>query len=189
MPALNPTFTVEELQSEEWRLCVRFPLYEVSDLGRVRRQDTQQVLKQWPNGHGYPYVSINRKTIRVHPLIAAAFICGPRSPKTEVNHVDAIKTNNRARNLEYLSPSAHLRHTVENHRHDSGDLWEKRHKKHCENMRGEKHPLAEITEEQAREVKRLRREGLTCRQISDVLQISWHIVRSIAANQSWKYVK
>jgi hypothetical protein len=95
-----------ELAAEEWRPVADYEgLYDVSNLGRVRRHyatKPTRVLDGFVDPFGYRYVGLsntvrNRKT-RVAALVAAAFI-GPRPWGYHVCHLDGSKDNDRASNL------------------------------------------------------------------------------------------
>jgi NUMOD4 motif len=62
---------------ERWRAVVGFPLYQISDKGRVRRASTGKILKPWKVRGRYPSVSLRRggMTIRklAHRLAGEAF--------------------------------------------------------------------------------------------------------------------
>ena len=80
-------------------------LYEVSDLGNVRRDG--RVLKPQSRRHGYLSVWLygvgdRRKQFSIHRLVAEAFCENPNN-YSEVNHLDENKQNNRADNLEWCS--------------------------------------------------------------------------------------
>ena len=81
-------------------------LYQVSNLGRVKRVTTGRVLKQFPNKQGYLLVSLcktgKQKSFAIHRLVAQAFILKPEN-KPEVNHIDEDKTNNMVSNLEWCT--------------------------------------------------------------------------------------
>lgn len=94
-------------------------IYEVSDDGRVRSLDrTAQgkdgrlmkfrgaQLTQILNSDGYLQVQLNRagvrKTVKIHRLVAEAFIPNPLN-LPEVNHKDESKINNAASNLEWCT--------------------------------------------------------------------------------------
>lgn len=84
-------------------------LYEVSDLGRVRRiflppYEGYRVLRLHPDGYGYPSVGLSgrgkKARPKVHKLVAEAFL-GPRPPGLEICHNDGDKTNAVPSNLRY----------------------------------------------------------------------------------------
>lgn len=82
-------------------------LYQVSNWGRVKsfKQSTRgKILKPANNGHGYLHVVLSKdgksKTIKVHRLVATAFIPNPYG-LPQVNHKDENPLNNRAENLEW----------------------------------------------------------------------------------------
>jgi hypothetical protein len=88
-------------------------LYEVSNHGRVRRTKTKYVRKQHSDRYGYSVVKLSSpgydKTVLVHRLVATAFIPNPDN-KPEVNHKYGIKLDNRASELEWMTPVENQRH-------------------------------------------------------------------------------
>ena len=121
------------MKNEEWRTVVIdgeiYEGYEVSNMGRVRslnyggRTCKVQVLKPNVNTRGYLQVCLykngERKWIRVHRLVAFAFIPIPNDDienKTDVNHIDENKQNNRADNLEWTTRKQNLNHGTHNER-------------------------------------------------------------------------
>jgi hypothetical protein len=89
-------------------------LYQVSNLGRVKSASHHshdgrfwhgRVLKTFViNGYHFFCISIDgrRKNLRLHPLVANAFI-GRRPKHKEINHIDTNRDNNKASNLEYVT--------------------------------------------------------------------------------------
>ena len=77
-------------------------MYEVSNLGRVRRNG--KILKPGKDRYGYLHVDLykngTKRTFTIHRLVAFAFLSNPNK-YPEVNHRDEDKTNNCVDNLEW----------------------------------------------------------------------------------------
>jgi hypothetical protein len=76
--------------------------------------NTFRRLKGCRNSYGYMMTilrrgSLNRVNKSIHSLVAAAFL-GPCPEGMEINHKNAIKTDNRVENLEYVTRVANLKH-------------------------------------------------------------------------------
>lgn len=106
---------------ETWKSVVGYEgLYEVSDLGRVRSLVKRNrwkpgILKPGKNTHGYLQVLLckdgKRKNMKVHRLVAEAFIPNPNHLDT-VNHKDEVKTNNTVSNLEWMTIADNVAYSV-----------------------------------------------------------------------------
>jgi hypothetical protein len=94
--------------------------YEVSNTGKIRRvyvtSDRFTILRTNLSNTGYLRVAVTvskgySKNISVHREVAKAFIDNPES-KPVVNHINGIKTDNRAENLEWATLSENSLHAV-----------------------------------------------------------------------------
>lgn len=108
-------YTDIELKNEKWKDIFGYDgMYQVSDLGRVRslKYGKVRVLRLGKNHKGYLQISLykDRKVKRfyVHRLVAQAFIENDDESKTQINHRDECKQNNRVSNLEYCTASYNL---------------------------------------------------------------------------------
>ena len=107
---------------EEWRPVVGFEgYYEVSNLGRVktvaRRMSNRGVpekIRSQTELKGYHCVGLikdgTHKTVKVHRIVAEAFIGSPPTPQHQVNHIDGDKGNNIVSNLEWATPQENTLH-------------------------------------------------------------------------------
>ncbi len=90
--------------------------YTVSNMGRIKKQGDDKCYIG-SNTEGYlSFPLYNDKTgeddrWRVHRLVAFTFL-KPRKGAPEVNHKNGIKIDNRAENLEFVTPSENTLHAV-----------------------------------------------------------------------------
>ena len=117
------------MKNEEWRDVVGYEgLYQVSNMGRVKslgRKDRfgrvikERILEPAVTHNGYLRVGLHvdgkRKMLRVHRLVCEAFHENPDN-KSEVNHVNEDKTDNRACNLEWSTRTENCNHGSRNER-------------------------------------------------------------------------
>lgn len=92
---------------EEWKDITGYEgLYQVSNLGRVRRSG--KILKGGYNNKGYHTINLCKngisKSFFVHRLVAIAFIPNPNNFPI-VNHKDENPKNNCVDNLEWCTKS------------------------------------------------------------------------------------
>ena len=107
------------MSDERWAQVNGYPNYSVSNEGaiRSRARGSCRIMSTKPDRHGYPKVMLcrngTRTTKSVHSLVAEAFVDGYRDGM-QVNHIDGVKTNNRASNLEWVSQADNIRHAYTN---------------------------------------------------------------------------
>lgn len=89
--------------------------YQVSSCGRVKslKYNKEKILKLSQDGGGYYhcdlYLNGNQKTIKVHKLVAIAFLGHkPNGMKIVVDHINNVKTDNRLENLQLISHRKNL---------------------------------------------------------------------------------
>lgn len=110
--------------------------YEITRDGKVINKHTGHTLAPQPNGKGYLRVSIGKKLMFIHRLVAEKYIPNPEN-KPQVNHKDGNKLNNCVDNLEWVTNQENRNYAVDN------DLQ----------VTGEKCSWAKLTEENVKEIR------------------------------------
>lgn len=116
------------MAEEIWKLCEDFPIFEVSNHGKVRSIDR---LVQYKNGHsrikkgqtfklqnmrGYKRICWTDKQVRknaaVHRMVALTFIA-TENKNLWINHKDFNRSNNHVDNLEWCTAKHNYSHSRE----------------------------------------------------------------------------
>lgn len=125
------------MRKETWKRSVEFPEYEVSDCGRVRKDDYSQsyynkfgalVERHYKGGlcvqhnsGGYRTVNLSKNvgerrrkkvTRFVHRLVLETFVGHASQSNPQANHINHDKTDNRLENLEWVSNSVNQKHSL-----------------------------------------------------------------------------
>jgi adenylate kinase family enzyme len=134
------------------------------------------------NKDGYLEVQISfckdkkRDYKRVHRLVAETFIENPLN-KPEVNHKNGIRTDNNLSNLEWVTKKENSIHGWKNNGRKLTDKQKEALNKRCK-----------ITEKEAVKIIKLRKSGLTFREISKQFNIKQCQCGEIVRGISWNYL-
>ena len=125
-------------REEEWRPVPCWPGYDVSGSGRVRsvprilgdgRTAGGVLLRQTRDRKGYARVRLRSggrtRTVRVHDLVAAAFL-GPRPAGMQVLHRNDDHGRNGVADLRYGTPEANVAERVKRERRERNKPVRKR---------------------------------------------------------------
>jgi ribosomal protein S25 len=124
-------------------------MYQISNLGRVKTLNYKNTGKEEIRAlsltkDGYYKVRLlcnnKDKTVRVHRLVAEAFIPNNDNKET-VNHIDGNKQNNRVDNLEWADRHEQLYHAYKNNLRKA--------------QKGQYNCNASLTEEQVKEIRKI----------------------------------
>ena len=164
----------------KWTTAFAHPDYEVSDTGCVRRLTSHKLSTRWPIGRhskpqqkadGYLRVKVDDKYVYVHKLVAETFIC-PRPQGLEINHKDGNKTNNHVSNLEWVTRSENIRHSI-----DTGLKIMKR---------GEAHGRAKLTNGAVREIRSTVKQT---RKLADKFGVSTDLISLVRRRRIWTHLE
>jgi hypothetical protein len=170
--------------TENFRSVLGFSRYIVGDFGTVRSTIRRgRTMKPWVEiSHGqpgYPRVSLMtddgstvvkvRVKVRVHQLVAQAFIPNPNNLPT-VNHKNGIKADNRAVNLEWSSYAEQNEHGRQN-----GLI----------NDFGENYYLAQFTNNQVLAIRQRAAKGESNRQLADEFGVHIRSIQRIVNRERW----
>lgn len=143
--------------------------YEITRDGKIINRHTGRILRGQPNGKGYLRVSIGKKLMFIHRLVAEKYIPNPEN-KPQVNHKDGNKLNNCVDNLEWTTNQENRNHAVKNDLH----------------LKGEKCPYAKLTEENVREIRADKTHSIDF--WADKFNVSKATISDIRTYRTWKHI-
>ncbi|NMH83265.1 NUMOD4 domain-containing protein [Heyndrickxia coagulans] len=177
---------------ETWADILGFKgFYQVSDYGRVRSLDRLvwnkanqcyqktkgQILKGKITRHGYVEVYLSDKNnkkhyLLVHRIVAEAFISNPVN-KPQVNHLNGVKTDNRAANLEWSTRKENVEHAL----------------KTGLTKVGSESTSAKLTDEQVMEIRKLfGTKKYSFSELGRMFSVDGAGIGRIVKGQTWKHL-
>lgn len=162
----------------EWREVVGYGgRYLVSDSGEIKT-DCGRIAKQFVNDQGYSLVRVSgpRKVLRVHRVVAQAFIPNPKN-LSFVNHIDCIRNSNSVENLEWCTQWENLNHSQLLGRMPR-NYW-----------KGKRSPNALLSDAQVVEIRRIYALGGTSfEQLGKVFEISKRAIGRIIKGETYAVI-
>lgn len=185
------------MNDEVWMPISNFESsYEISNLGRVKRNARKVVRRdgfistleekiltpQLDRSTGYYKISFgeNRKrfAFSIHRLVASNFVLNKNPINLiEVNHKNAIKTDNRPENLEWVTRSQNVRHAISLNLIDF--------------IRGEDSPSAKLKTNQVLEIRSLFDrvpDRKTLEEMGARYGVDWQSIRSVIRRTTWNHL-
>jgi len=170
----------KEIYEEQFKQIKGYENYLVSDRGRVFNLKFKRFRKPAKNSCGYFQVDLWKngvgKTLKVHRLVALAFIPNPEN-KLTVNHIDSDRTNNFVSNLEWNTYSENSQHGF-----DNGLL-----KPPC--LKGIKHGNSKLSEKEVLEIRRIFATGeYTQTALGKIFGVDQSIIGRIIRRELWTHI-
>lgn len=145
--------------------------YSVSTRGRMHNNKRNRAVNPYVDVKKYLrigyYVNGRIVTKFLHRVVAEAFIPNPHN-RTTINHIDGDKANNCVENLEWVTQKENMHHA-----------WRLGLKK-IETNSG-----AKLTAEKVAEIRHLRKDGASIKDLSERFNISTPQIYCIVGNRSW----
>lgn len=170
-----------------WAIIDGFPFHRVTIDGRVQtmfrggkpgpdwldmRPDTDR-----RKNKGYKRVCVihnkQQKRTSVHRLVASYFILNAFN-KPQVNHVNGIKHDNRAENLEWVSARENIVHAVKTGLNRG--------------VRGEQQGQSKLTEDSIIKIKEMLSDGITQIEIAKKFGVHQMTISKINTGRLWRHV-
>lgn len=152
--------------------------YQISSTGKIYSIKTNRLISQNHYREGYKMTILSKNNISkqfsVHRLVAEVFVPNPFN-KPIVNHKDGNKSNNYWLNLEYVTSSENTYHAIR--------TGLKRI------LKGEEIYNCKVKDIEVFEIFKLRKDGLTLKQIGDIFGIKISTVYNILSGNSRKHLK
>jgi hypothetical protein len=166
--------------TEEWKPVVGYEsYYEVSSLGRVKNARRDRILRGHVDRKGFVVISLcvpgrGQPTRQVQKLVVQAFV-GPVPRGRRVYHKNRNRKDNALPNLLVATPAEWYRLAAEMG-HPTQAF-----------KSGEENIVAKLTNEQVRELRRMRASGLSYRQLATHFQVAVATAyRAANGGRHWK---
>lgn len=140
-----------------------------------KKKKLTKLSNKYDNGYVHVNLRYNKKMYRkkVHRLVAEAFVknTDPEN-KTQVNHINGDKHDNRAKNLEWVTAKENTKHAIEH------SLRTVRY--------GEKSPCAKLKKKTVEKIcSMLESNEYSSTDIAEILSIPLHMVINIKNRKCW----
>ena len=143
---------------------------------KALRKKPETIMKQAKDGSGYYRVWFSKNGLKehvgVHRLVAMNFLENPLN-KSDVNHINGIKTDNRLENLEWTTRSENVSHAYKN---DLIDV-----------AKGSRHGMSILKEDDVLKIRELS-SLYTKNQLAEMFRVGRRTINGIVNRESWKHI-
>lgn len=155
--------------------------YWISDFGRIvscdRRKNIINFLHPYIDSTGYYHATLrskpNKRKVRVQTLVGEYWVEKPNSDFDVINHITGCKLFNYYKDIEWTTRRLNCDHAVKTGLH---------------NLKGEKHPNSKLTLEKVANMRSLREQGLTYKEIGDKFGVCRRQASDVVRGINWNAV-
>lgn len=154
--------------------------YKISNLGRVkslRRKKDNGIMKKYLDTQGYPKVSLTinykLKSYLIHRIVAFAFVLKHKND-TEVNHINGIKHDNMASNLEWCTAKENSIHAVNTGLRIS--------------LKGESHSKSKLDNQKVLEIRALSKSDFSITKLAKIYKVNSGTIHDVINYRTWKHI-
>jgi len=170
-------------------------LYKVSNYGNVktynwRNSKREAILKPVKTKNGYLQVALQKdgklKSFKVHRLVALTFLDNQFN-KSQVNHIDCNKSNNKIDNLEWCTPKENTAHSIK-----MGTFSFQSSEKSVNRFikRGELNGGALLTDDKVREIRsKFVPRKYTRKMLALEYGVKESTIKDVIIRKSWEHIK
>lgn len=171
-----------------------FENYEVSDLGNIKTfnwygSGRESIIKPAKDKKGYLRVGLTKNgilyTLKIHRIVALHFVNNPLD-KIQVNHINGIKSDNRAVNLEWCTNSENQIHAI---RCGLRKSTKGKKRTNVNWMIGANNHNSKLTESNVREIRAKFKPRIYTR---NMLALEYNVepssIKDIVLGKSWKHL-
>lgn len=176
--------------------------YAVSNLGRIKDLEKDVIKTQYVLKSGYAVLTLEinerKKLWRAHKFIALVWN-GKRPRGKQINHKDGDKTNNKPKNLEYVTAKQNVNHALETGlRKLNTEQFSSRERKkkfghsgstnpmYGKNRTGENGGNVALTWTKVHRIRKLRTTGKSLQKIADRFGVTKQTIALIVKHKTWR---
>jgi hypothetical protein len=150
-------------------------LYFASREGRIFSMISRKEVKCSDDGQGYMKFRINGKMVRRSRAIMLTWTKGGSNKyRTEVNHKNGVRSDDRLENLEWVTPSENVMHSFRELQREV--------------KRGSKNGSAILDEDKVMDIVKLLSTNTSRKEISEKYKVSSSTITAIATGQNWSHL-
>jgi hypothetical protein len=165
--------------------------YFITENGEVFSKISNKYLKPAKDKKGYLRCAFNYNgkltTFKVHRLVAEVFIPNLEN-KSQVNHINGIKSDNRIENLEWVTNFENIMHAIDRGLFNPYDK-PKEKSINIETKKGELNGMSKLTESDVLSIRgKFLPRKYTRKQLSKEFDVTENCIKDIVLRKSWKHI-